>query len=89
MAFRAKDPLILLLINEFDIMNREESHLGPVSIEASLHPVLPLGLLIEDENGVALLECQFLSIIGAVVIQGMGNAPWIDLMRGFLKNNNL
>ena len=50
--------------------DRKEAPLAGPCLEVSLHPVLVLSLLIDDDNDVILLECQLVLVVRCAVVQG-------------------
>ena len=55
---------------DLDERHGEESPLVGLGLEVALHPVLVLGLLVEDDDEVALLEGQLVVVVGLAVVQG-------------------
>ena len=54
---------------DLDEWHGEQSPLGGARLEVALHPVLVLGLLVEDHDDVALLEGQLVVVVGLAVVQ--------------------
>ena len=54
---------------DLDERHGEEPSLVGLRLEVALHPVLVLGLLVEDHDDVALLEGQLVVVVGLAVVQ--------------------
>ena len=54
---------------DLDERHGEEPPLVGLRLEVALHPVLVLGLLVEDHDDVALLEGQLVVVVGLAVVQ--------------------
>jgi hypothetical protein len=54
---------LLLLLNEFDKDDGKEAPARGVALDAALHPRLLLGLLLGDDDDLALLEGQLVRLV--------------------------
>lgn len=52
-----------------DKRDGEEASLGRIWLESSLHPILVLGLLIEDKDDVSLFKGELVFIVSLAVVE--------------------
>ena len=54
---------------DLDERHGEEPPLVGLGLEVALHPVLVLGLLVEDDDDISLLEGQLVLVVGLAVVE--------------------